>query len=104
VGITAGRPGAVLVAQRFGSALNLNLHFQAIPENARPDGDGSFDLFSTSVTRGRPRRLNGRLVGGGSVTGYVLGPTGLVYRSDQDADEVFESPLPSGTPGRVRPK
>ncbi len=29
-GITAGRPGAVVVAQRFGSALNLNLHFHAL--------------------------------------------------------------------------
>ena len=30
VGITAGRSGAVVVAQRFGSALNLNLHFHAL--------------------------------------------------------------------------
>ncbi|NOT32246.1 MAG: hypothetical protein HOP15_17510 [Planctomycetes bacterium] len=29
-GITAGRSGAVVVAQRFGSALNLNLHFHAL--------------------------------------------------------------------------
>jgi len=27
---SAGRPGAVVVAQRFGSALNLNLHFHAL--------------------------------------------------------------------------
>lgn len=29
-GIHAGRSGAVVVAQRFGSALNLNLHFHAL--------------------------------------------------------------------------
>ena len=29
-GILAGRSGAVVVAQRFGSALNLNLHFHAL--------------------------------------------------------------------------
>ncbi|NOT31852.1 MAG: hypothetical protein HOP15_15510 [Planctomycetes bacterium] len=29
-GITAGRTGAVVVAQRFGSAINLNLYFQAL--------------------------------------------------------------------------
>lgn len=29
-GICAGRSGAVVVAQRFGSALNLNLHFHAL--------------------------------------------------------------------------
>ena len=29
-GISAGRSGAVVVAQRFGSALNLNLHSHAL--------------------------------------------------------------------------
>jgi hypothetical protein len=29
-GIARGRSGAVIVAQRFGSALNLNLHFHAL--------------------------------------------------------------------------
>ena len=30
VGVARGRSGAVVVAQRFGSALNLNLHFHAL--------------------------------------------------------------------------
>jgi len=29
-GVVRGRSGAVVVAQRFGSALNLNLHFHAL--------------------------------------------------------------------------
>jgi Tol biopolymer transport system component len=70
------------------------------------DDDGSFDLFGASMTRGRARRLNGRLVSGGSVSGYALGPNGLVYRADQDADEVFElyrTPLDAPFDGREPP-
>ncbi len=52
-------------------------------------------------------KLNGDLVPGGNVqTGFQISPDGssIIYRADQDADEVFEMyqvPLAGGTPLKI---
>jgi hypothetical protein len=61
---------------------------------ADQDVNDVFELYETTTTGlGGPSKLNAPLVTGGDVMDFVQaasGPGRVVYRADQDADEVFE--------------
>lgn len=58
---------------------------------ARPEGNPA-RLFAVPIDGGPAVTLNGELVPGGEVTGFAVCPDGatLVYRADQETDQVFE--------------
>jgi hypothetical protein len=51
-----------------------------------------FELYAVPIVGGLVEKLNGSLVSGGDVTEWRISPDSrrVVYRADQDADEVFE--------------
>jgi Tol biopolymer transport system component len=61
---------------------------------ADQEADGKFELFSVGITGGTPIKLNGPLTPGGNigVFGFRITPDSsrVLYRADQDADEVYE--------------
>lgn len=64
---------------------------------ADQDTDNVFELYSVSSFGGTPVKLNGPLVAGGDTTFYtytspIFSPDGsrVIYRADQDTDNVFE--------------
>lgn len=86
--------------------------FQISPDSSRvvyradQEADGLAELFSVPISgpAGPVIKLNGSLVSGGDVFAYQISPDGgrVVYRADQDTDNVFELysvPLVGGTPG-----
>jgi hypothetical protein len=66
------------------------------------------ELFSVPIDGGAPVRLNAPLAPGGIVTDMEISPDSarVVYRADQDQDNVFELfsvPLAGGTPVQLNP-
>ncbi len=68
------------------------------------DVNGEDNVYSVAIGGGTPTRLNGALVSGGDVSDFpiMLSSDGntVVYRADQDTDEVFElysAPIGGGT-------
>jgi hypothetical protein len=60
------------------------------------------ELYSVPIEGGKADKLNGPLVAGGQVHSFMIdaGSRRVLYRADQDIDEVFELysvPLAGGT-------
>ncbi len=67
-----------------------------------------FDLYSAPIAGGTSVRLNGLLPAGGNVSAFGVDPTGerVVYRADQNTDDVFELfsvPIRGGTSTKLNP-
>lgn len=69
-------------------------------------GLGPFELYSVSLTGGPSVKLNGPLVAEGNVSHFIISRDSahVIYRADQDADEVYELysvPITGGAVERV---
>jgi len=76
---------------------------------ADQDTDEVFELYSVPIGGGTPTKLNGALAAGGDVNSdldFVVSPdsTRVIYRADQDTNDVFELysvPIDGGTPTKL---
>ena len=90
------------------SEFQLSSDGSRVVYSADQDTDNVFELYSVPIAGGTPTRISGDLVDGGVVDffGFLLSSDGtrVVYRADQDTDNVFELysvPIVGGTPTRI---
>jgi Tol biopolymer transport system component len=94
-GTTIKLSGA-LVAGGDAGALRISPNGSRVLYQADQITDDVFEIFSVPITGGTPVKLNGTLVAGGDVDGseddlrFTPDGTRVVFRADQNTDEVFE--------------
>jgi Tol biopolymer transport system component len=123
-----GVPFPVRLNAPLGPAQDVDFAFRITADGKRvvyaadQDNDDVFELYSVPIRGGTPVKLSGPMVAGGDVglgvartfqplrlPQFELSPDGkrVVYRADQDADEVFElfsAPIDGSTiPTRLHP-